>query len=311
MISSASRRVTVVATAALLAAGPAFAALWADNAPTSVLADGEFEGGAPTLRLGLVDAFPLVAGGWGVRAESPDAVRVVRDAERDSRVAVVTAAIGAPASLVQDIPLATRSFRLEALVRRSAGRQQIRLLADWRSTGEGPHDGIILDLTATAIGVTTPAGTWRLPARLPADRWVRITAVADAREAQVRLSLDGRSVGSVPGIFTATPRTLVLGDERDHGASVFAYDDVSLMRLSELELARLRDALVSAGPAGLDSLTARIDSASRAIAVGRSWLAAPELRALARELERARGAGDQHQALATAAQAIARLVESD
>ena len=118
------RPVAALALIALLPAGEALAAFWAANEPQNLIAQPTFESGAVSLRLPAVSPFPLVAGGWGARGDIVAITASTRSAFDGARSLQIDSRPEATAHLLQDVPLATRSFRLEFAVQRLRGRSR-------------------------------------------------------------------------------------------------------------------------------------------------------------------------------------------
>lgn len=305
-----AHRIVSFAALALLPAGVA-AALLADSEPANVVAHGSFATTAVNLRLPAVSPFPLVAGGWGGRGGTADDITTVRDEGRDQRVLQVTSSPDDPVHVLQDVPLATRSFVLELSVRRIRGRQALILANDWDRMDPGTaSDGLTLQLGASGLRVRTPQGVWPVEGSLADGRWVRIRLVADARRELVEVWLDDRLAATLPGL-PRPPRTLILGGNAARADSRFRYDDVTLFRLAEIELAQLRrDALRLLPEQDLPWVTERLDGAATALGRGDSTLAAPEIRAATRLLERAAATRPELQDLVDHARSLAALASA-
>lgn len=307
MNASRAARVLALTAVASLFGGAALAALWADNEPVSVVADGTFEDAGPVLRLDASAPFPLIAGGWGVRGA--DAGRVATVKVNGGQLLEIESSGRGAVQAVQDVPLASRAFVLDVTLQRLRGRQQIRLLGNWdRLEGAGAA-GVIVELAPAGLAVVTDAGRWQLPVRLPASRRLHLRIVADTRDEQLRVSIDDRLVGVFPGIPATRPSTLILGSAGGPGASLVRYDDVSLLRLTEVELAALRMQLQRQAPASLPAHLDRLTAAAAALRDGAAFLALPEVRAVARDLQREPGAHDTP--ALRAALALARLLETN
>jgi hypothetical protein len=284
---SRPRRIVALTLGGLALCGIASAALWADNAPTSVLLGGDFETATVSLRLPGVDRFPLVAGGWGARATAASAVRTSRIAFEGSGSLEIVASAEAPAHVIQDVPLGERSFRLRFAVQRERGRQEVVLVDDWDRTAPEPaRPALRLEMAAGAIAVTTGSGSWQLDLRMPPGRWFEIGIDADPRVEQTLVSIDGALVGILPGAPERAPRTIIVGGARGREGSLFRYDAFSLMRLSEIELAELEERVLREAPTELQAVVARLGIAAEAIEMGAPYLAIPELRAASRLLDR-------------------------
>lgn len=277
-------RPLVLTVAASLVGGAAWAALWADNVPTSVVADGDFESAGPALRLEPRAPYPLIAGGWGVRAGDAGRVEVVAAEDGGKRLEIEARSRDA-AQLLQDVPLATRAFVLELTVQRVRGRQQVVLLGEWDRADGMAVDAVTLELTASGLGVATAAGSWQLPIRLPSGRQVKLQVIGDTRDEQLRVNVDGRLAGVFPGLPASRPSTLILGSPAGPGSSLVRYDDISLLRLAEVELAAVRTDLQREAPVGLSRHLDRLEAAAQALHDGAGFLALPEVRAVARELQ--------------------------
>lgn len=304
MSARRARRIGALAVAALLPAAAA-AALMADNEPRSVVVNGDFEDGTVSLRLPAVSPFPLVAGGWGGRADAGDAIVTVTEA--GSRSLQVASAPGAPAHVVQDVPVGMRSFVLELSARRLRGRQTLRLFSSWDRMDPESGEGVSLQLAAGGVRISTPRGSWWVDAPMTGGGWIAIRLASDARTGLVQLWLNERLVASVPGA-PAVPRTLVLGGNALRGRSVFGYDDVRMFRLADLELAELRRAVLAhADDRDRPWVLERLDAAASALERGSGVLATPEIRAALRLLERSPGLQADPQ-VTLAASALLELV---
>lgn len=301
-------RILALTMVASLLGGAAWAALWADNVPMSVIADGSFDDAELVLRLDDRAAYPLIAGGWGVRAGGNARVQGV-GTDRPGRALEVESVGGQTAQAIQDVPLASRGFVLDLSVQRVRGRQQIRLLSNWDRLEGEDADGVTLELSPAGLAVVTHAGRMELPVRLPAGQWTRLRVVSDPRDGQLRVSVGDRLVGVLPGVPAGRPSTLLLGTIQERGRSLVRYDDVSLLRLSEIELAQLRLDLQREAPADLQHHLDRLEVAATALREGVPFLALPEVRAVARALERSGGTNSSP--AARAAIALTRLLESN
>lgn len=282
------RRILTLGALAWLCASTALAAFWVDHEPRNLLAQPDFEGGTVSLRLPAVSPFPLVAGGWGARGSGiVPVMRGARPAFEGDRSVQIDTSSGSPSHLLQDVPLATRSFRLQFAVQRLRGRQALRLLHGWDRMDPAASDAALsLEFSANRLRVTTPVGTWLVDAPLSAGAWLRIGVVADAREQLIHLWLDERLVASLPGTLDQAPQTLIVGATADNRASRYRYDGFSLYRLAEIELAELRrDVHQWVAAAELPFVLDRLDAAAVALSRGAEHLAAPELRAALRLLQ--------------------------
>lgn len=286
--SSDARGCIALLTALSLLPAGLVAALVLDNEPDNVVAHGGFEATAVNLRLPAVSPFPLVAGGWGGRGGEQGDITTVRDSASGGRALELTSAPDDPVHVLQDLPLAARSFVLELSVRRIRGRQSLRLTSSWdRLDPEATSDGLTLQLSARGLRVRTPEGVWPVEGSLADGDWVRVRLLADARRDVVEVWLDDRLAATLPGLPDA-PRTLILGGSAPRSDSRFRYDDVTLFRLAELELAALRRETLRLVPdRDRPWVTERLDAAAAALERGDSTLAAPEIRAAIRLLERA------------------------
>lgn len=301
------RRVATLTLAGLAVAGLASAALWADNVPTSVLLGGGFEATAVSLRLPEVERFPLVAGGWGARAAAAGAIRSTAAAFEGDHALEIEASAQAPAHVLQDVPLGERSFRLAFAVERLRGRQALMLVDEWdRRLDAAPRPSLRVEMTAAGLSVTTRQGTWNIDRRMAPGRWFEIVVEADARARQTLVRIDGAVVGILPGVPDRAPRTVILGGDRGREGSLFRYDAISMLRLSEVELATIEDRVLREAPAELPEVMARLDVAAQAIEMGAGYLALPELRAAGRLLDASPGTADTSDALA----ALIALIEA-
>ncbi len=309
-----SARPLLLALPALLLAGTVSAAFWADNEPDNVVALGGFERSGLSLRLPVVSPFPLVAGGWGARGDASSITLEEGDAWEGNWAVRIESRRDAPAHLIQDIPLATRSFRLELAVMRVRGRQNIRLLSGWdRMDPTGPAV-LELRLGRRWLRVTTPEGSWSIEADMRPGQWVRLGLVADARTGQLDISVDGEPRAMVPVSFAQAPQTLTIGGHSDR-ATRYRYDGVRLERLAQVELAEIRRQARRWLPsAELSYMIRHLDAAAIALSRGAATLAAPELHAAARALSSVTPEGPEADAgvaaLAVAADALIELLRT-
>lgn len=308
-VSTRGRRIALLTAVALVPAGLA-AALMIDNEPVNVVAHGAFEATAVNLRLPAVSPFPLVAGGWGGRGGQAGDITTVRDGIDGRRALELTSAPDDPVHVLQDVPVASRSFVLELSVRRIRGRQSLRLTSEWdRLDPEGTSDGLILQLGASGLRVRTPEGVWPLQGSLAEGQWVHLRLVADARRDLVEVWLDDRLAATLPGL-PQSPRTLILGGNAARGESRFRYDAITMFRLADLELADVRRRARQLLPGrDLDWVSERLDAAAAALERGAPALAAPEMRAALRLLERAAGPAPTDPGLRSLLRDAARLAE--
>lgn len=294
--------------AAGLFGGAAWAALFADNVPVSVLADGGFDDAELVLRLDDRVSYPLIAGGWGVRGSDGARVQAAGSAA-GGRALEIEAGPGDTAQAVQDVPLASRAFVLDIAFQRVRGRQRIELLSNWDRLRGHAADGVTFELAPAGLAVVTAAGRVELPVRLQPGAWVRLNVVSDPRDGQLRVSVDDQLVGVVPGVPASVPTTLLLGTADGRGRSLVRYDDIALFRLAEVELAQLRLDLQREAPVDLSRHLDRVEAAARALHDGAAFLALPEIRAVARALERGDGAAASP--AARGAFALVRLLEGN
>jgi len=302
------RVLAILVVSALVASG-ALAAPAQDAAPRNLIAEPGFEGSAISLRLPAVSPFPLVAGGWGARGgDAASAGTTRKDVAAGNSALQVASAPDSPVHLIQDVPLATRSFVLQMHVQRRRGRQTVRLLSGWDRMDPDAKAAIALEMGARGARITTPDGSWKVDVPLRRGRWVKIGLLADTRDGQLQLRIEDQLVATLPGLPATAPQTLVLGGNGQR-PSLYRYDELSLLRLSEIELQQLRDALSDALPASeMDYLTPHLDAAARALARGSDRLATPEIRSLARLLQKGRGEGGTIVALAGRIDALLRLL---
>lgn len=279
-------------TVAVLLTAPLVAALSADNVPVDRVADGDFEDGAVSLRMPALGPFPLIAGGWGARGAT-EAALLVADAGGD-HAAEVESRPTAPVHLIQDVPVATRSFRLRLEIMRLRGRQTLKLVSGWdRLDPATVAPELAIRLGANSLRVDTSTDSWRVERGLSRRRWVELELVSDTRNGLLEVYIDGTLVAGLPGLPRTAPQTLILGPGAEDGPSRYRYDSVSLVRTAEVELASLRRLALRAAPAAmLPHVGARLDAAAAALTRGADTLAVPELRAAGRLLERATATSD-------------------
>ncbi len=306
-----NRRVVALGTLGCLYASTALAAFWVDNEPWNLIASPGFERGAASLRLPAVDPFPLVAGGWGARGGASGSISTPsRDAFEGNRSLQIDSSFEAPVYLLQDVPVATRSFRFQLAVRRLRGRQSIKLLEGWdRMAPETAPAVLSLEMGANGLRVTTASGSWLLDAPFAARGWVLLEVIADARDQQLQIRVNERLVATLPGIPERPPQTLVIGGAGNRGRSRYRYDAFRLLRLAELELADLRRSARQWVPAAdLPYVMDRLDAAAQALSRGADNLAAPELRATLRLLERSSAEPQPLAEMMASTEAVIRLV---
>ena len=276
-------------TAMVLGVAPVIAAtLSADNEPQNVVIDGDFERNGLSLTIDDGGPLPLMVGGWASRALDTSALRYgPRAGGSDNRWLQLSTPRGTPTNIVQDVALATRSYRLEARVQPLRGRQSIRLVSDWdRREPVSATPELELVVEDDRLVARTPAAVVEARMATPPGDWIAISAVADTRDDLVRVYVDGLLVATVPGLGARPPRTLVIGGD-GAARSRFRYDDVVLLRLAEIEIAEIRRlALRAVAEPDLAAVTGRLDSTVRALARSGTVFAGPELRAAARLVER-------------------------
>lgn len=279
------RRTLTVSALALLPASLAVAALQADNEPTRLLVDGDFETGVVSLRLPEVSPFPLVAGGWGARTDGTDAIGLSREAFSGNRSLQIISRRDVPAHVIQDAPVATRGWVLDLAVQRLRGRQSIALLGEWDRMDPDAVADVRIELRAGGLRVMTARGSWQVTTALEPGVWTQLRVTADPRRDLLSIEVNGILAATVPGVPITAPRTLVMGGNPGGRGSRFRYDGARLQRLAEIELAELRLAVLrDADPTIVDFVQRRLESAAAALGRGAGHLAAPELRAAARLL---------------------------
>ena len=282
------RKLALGIGAAALAAGSAGQVL-AQQAPANLLAAGSFEQESVSLRLPELSPFPLVVGGWGSRADDAGAASVTAIARGGLRALEINSRADAAAHVIQDAPLGTVGFVFRVAVQRRRGQQSISMQGEWDRMDPEARALIRLDLRAGTLRVTTTAGSWTVPAPLGDRDWHDLELRSDPRTGQVAVSVDGALQGLFPGAPVDIPRTVILGARRGQSRSGFRYDDLALLRLPEIELLALRDALVAAAaPAGIQR---RLQTAHQALLAGSASMMAAELRAASRLLDPVRDAG--------------------
>jgi len=257
------------------------------------VANGGFETGFLSLSLPVVSHFPLVVNGWGSRGAAPEVVADSELAFEGEYALRLSSRPRATVHLLQDLSLATTSYRLELAFQPESGAQEVRLLADWNR--QEPRDGrgaLTLLLTPDGIEISTAAGRWDLVQPLEAGRWHRLEIVADGRTGTHTVSLDGHTAMSLPGLPDTPPKTLVLGESDIGFASSYLYDGIRLTQLAETELAALRvDVMTSFAGTNFGSMSARLEAAAATLARGAPVLAVSELNAARRLLGANQGDG--------------------
>lgn len=279
------RRFWARAGALLLVIGAGAAAVPFEELVVDRVVDGSFESGVVSLTLPVDAELPLFASGWATRGTPVPAVVEDTSAWHGTRALDLRGGTTGPVHVVQDLPVATRGTSLRLAFLPVRGTQVLRLLTSWdRGSTAEAEAALELGLGPDGIDVRTPAGSWRLDAPLGDALWHRLEVVADPRSGLQTLTLDEATTLSVPGIATATPRTLLL--EAPAGPpSHFRWDALGLAPLPDLELQLLR----SQAMRNLDAdaarwLLPRLDGAATALSRGQGALAVPELRAAHRQL---------------------------
>jgi len=283
------------ATALVVAMGVLGMAQASTDADLNRVVNGGFETGFLSLSLPVVSNFPLVVNGWGARGAAPEVVADPELAFEGDYALRLESRPRATAHLLQDLPLTVTSYRLELAFLAEAGVQEVRLLSEW-DRGE-PQDGrsvLTLLLTVDGIEITTSAGRWDLLQALEPGQWHQLEIVADARAGAHTISLDGRTVMSLPGLPDVPPTTLVLGESGIGSGSSYLYDDIRLTQLAESELASLRaDVMTSFAGLEFSRLSTRLEAAAATLARGAPALALPELSAARRLLDPSHRDGQQ------------------
>lgn len=281
------RKLSLVIGFAALLAGVSVPAL-AQQEPTNLLAAGGFEFESVSLRLPELSPFPLVVGGWGSRADDAGAAATTAVARGGVRALEISSRADSPAHVIQDVPLGTVGFVFRAAVQRRRGQQSISLQGEWDRMDPDARALVRLDLRASNIRITTTAGSWSVPVALADRDWHEIELRSDPRTGQVAVSIDGILQGLFPGAPVDVPKTVILGGHRGQSRSAFRYDDLVLLRLPEIELLALREALSDGdAPAGIQR---RLRAAHQALQAGSPGMMAAELRAVARLLNPVRNA---------------------
>jgi len=277
------RKLALVISSAALAAGVSAPAL-AQQAPANLLAAGSFEFESVSLRLPELSPFPLVVGGWGSRADDPGAATATAVARGGMRALEIASQADSPAHVIQDAPLGTVGFVFRAAVQRRRGQQSISLQGAWDRMDPDANALVRLDLRASTVRVTTVAGSWSVRVPLDDRAWHEFELRSDPRTGQVALMIDGALQGLFPGAPVDIPKTVILGGQRGQSRSAFRYDELALLRLPEIELLGLQEALAASGgaPAGVQR---RLRAAHQALLSGSSSMMAAELRAVTRMLD--------------------------
>jgi len=275
-----------------LVAGVATPAL-AQQAPTNLLAAGSFEFETVSLRLPEVSPFPLVVGGWGSRADDAGATAATANARGGLRALEIMSRPASAAHVIQDAPLGTVGFVFRAAVQRRRGQQSISLQGDWDRMDPAARALVRLDLRASSARVTTNAGSWSVAVSLDDRSWHDFELRSDPRTGQVAVRVDGVLLGLFPGAPLDVPKTVILGARRGRGQSTFRYDDVALLRLPEIELLELQEALAATGAPA--SVLRRLRTARQALLAGSGAMLAAELRAASRLLDPVQDAGARAQ----------------
>ncbi len=273
------RKLALAIGCATLAAGVAAPAL-AQQAPANLLAAGSFEFETVSLRLPEVSPFPLVVGGWGSRADDAGAAAATASARGGRRALEIISRSESPAHVIQDAPLGTVGFVFRAAVQRGRGRQSISLQGEWDRMDPDARALVRLDLRAGSVRITTAAGSWSVAVALDDRNWHEFELRSDPRTAQIAVNVDGALLGLFPGAPLNIPQTVILGGQR---RSAFRYDDLALLRLPEIELLELQEALAASGAPA--SIQRRLRTAHQALLTGSPGMMTAELRATTRLLD--------------------------
>lgn len=282
------RKLSLVISLAALLAGVSVPAL-AQQAPANLLAAGGFEFESVSLRLPELSPFPLVVGGWGSRADDAGAAAATAIARGGLRALEITSRAESRAHVIQDAPFGTVGFVFRAAVQRRRGQQSISLQGEWDRMDPDAKALVRLDLRARNIRITTIAGSWSVPVPLDDRDWHELEVRADPRTGQVALSIDGTLRGLFPGAPVDVPKTVILGGQRGESRSTFRYDDLTLLRLPEIELLALRETIAANGAP--DGVQRRLSVAHQALLAGSPGMMVAELRAITRLLDPVQNAG--------------------
>ncbi len=271
------RKPLLLSPVVLMAATLGFAAaVSAQERVANRAADGGFEGAGVSLALPPEAMFPIFSGGWASRGARP--AEVVADTPfAGSRSLRIETRPGDPSQVVQDLPLTGAAYAIHFAFLLESGSQTVRLLGDWDRMD--PANGLAAfeaRIAPDGIRFLTPTGVWWWDAAIRADEWHTLSVVADPRIGAQSVRFDGAPILSIPGAAYLRRSTLSLAaGAADHG--VFRYDAVTVVDLTDAELAAIVSAAEAWDGPSTGVVNERIAAARAALRQGSAALALPEL----------------------------------
>ena len=254
------------------------------------IADGDFESGIIGFSIDDTVHFPMFAGGWASHGERTPELTGERPFE-GSVSARVASSPGDPLAMIQDIPLDTPAYGMRIAFLIESGSQTIRMIDGWnRRRPDGNQEVLAATLSASAVEVVTPTGSWTAATSIEPGRWHTLTLISDPRLGIHSVSVDGESLMAVPSAADFRPSTLILGGDGEQGA--FRYDAIEVLSLVDLEMSAIRAAVGSLDAATRNGVLGRLHAAEMALTRGSEALALPELGVARNILTRTTAAND-------------------